>query len=419
MLLSCEEVLDESTGLTRLQCPQEEPHVCFDEPQEVVDSCLNYGGEPFSAVDVFGCPFTKCELAGYSEEEVFLEKECLSDEQINLYSTECAVNGLKVALDVGLDGCFAPRCGGIEESLEDSCEAFDFGEIAEIEKNCSVQLGSLAYEYDEAGCKTPVCRSLGESSCYQVPEETTSLCMQSGGEMVVLKDEIGCVTYSTCLIESDQELEFEPVVERPTDEDLRATTNELKELEGILQVIIERLDSLSVFFEQSGDTASLNKVAVAKSMLEGSLDKLENMISFLEQNLGGVTVEDLSNARKELGLISENMQGVLFVLLSPADVQESSCGSNEQCLQKNLSQCRPSSANLVQDAITFNVEIKGIENERCVLNVGAVIDNENVSMVCRYAGYHLGIVGGNEVEGFLESCEGNLLEYMYQLSGVQ
>lgn len=414
--LDCRDVLDEATGFTRTECtggPVEE-HVCFEEPQGVLDTCLSVGGIPENLVDEFGCPLTNCVLPGATE-EIFLEKECLPQEQVDLFVSECEKNGLKPVVEAGIDGCFEPRCEGHEETLTESCRQYTPEEISEAENNCAVQLGALDYRFNENGCKEPMCVTLNENLCYQVPEGAKKLCAADGGEMVEVRDEAGCVTYSYCLGSAGSDFEFEPVKQLPSREEIDAVIDELAGLQAAIEVVAEKLGTLKTFFESASDTTNMHKVEVAKSMLEGSAESLREMREFLFQNSSSVTVEELSGFRAELGNISKSLEKALGVLLGAfgtGTAEENNCGSNMDCLQDNLSTCTPSTATLFDTGVTFNVSIEGIEGQRCSMNVDAVVDNEPLSMACRYAGYANGALGGEDTEGFLDSCEGTLLEYM-------
>lgn len=415
--LECQDVFDEATGLTKTECtggPAQE-HVCFEAPPGVLETCLSSGGTPETLVDEFGCPLTNCVLPGETG-DIFLEKECLPQEQIDLFVSECQKNGLKPVVEAGIDGCFEPRCEGTEETHLESCKQYTPEETGQVHDNCAVQLGVLDYRFNSNGCKEPVCVTLNESLCYRVPEEAKKLCAAGGGEMVEVRDEAGCATYSYCLGDSGSGFEFEPVKQLPSREEIDATVDGLAELEAAIEIIAEKLGSLKAFFEISSDTSSMRKAEVAKSMLEGSAKSLKEMREFLFQNSATVTVEELSQIRAELGTISKSLEKALGVLLGAFGTgtqEENNCGSNMECLQNNLSTCTPSTATLFDTGVTFSVSITGIENDRCAMGIEATVDNEPLSMACRYADYALGILGGQETESFLDSCEGNLVEYMY------
>lgn len=417
-LLECRDVFDEATGLTRTECTGDEvqEHVCFEEPLGVLETCLSSGGAPETFVDEFGCSLTNCVLPGETK-EIFLEKECLAQEQIDHFVLECENNGLKALLDTGVDGCIVPRCEGAEETLTESCKQYTPEELIDAENNCAVQLGVPDYRFNEDGCKEPVCVTLNENLCYQVPEEAKKLCAADGGEMVEVRDEAGCVTYSYCLGKASDDFEFTPIKQLPSREEIDTMISELAELEAAIEVVAEKLGALKAFFESSSDTVSVHKVEVAKSMLEGSAESLKEMREFLFQNSGTITVEELSEIRAKLGTISESLEKALGVLLGAfgtGTAEENNCGSNMECFQHNLSTCTPSTATLFDTGVTFNVSINGIENDKCVMSIEATVDGEPLSMTCRYAGYALGQVGGDETGSFLDSCEGNLVEYMYQ-----
>lgn len=388
--------------------------MCFEEPIEVLETCLSVGGTPEAIIDEFNCPTTKCVLPGETK-EIFLEKECLAQEQVDLYVLECENNGLKAVLETGIDGCIVPSCAGNQETLTESCKEYVPEEISGLEASCATQLGVLDYRFNGNGCKEPVCVTLNENLCYQVPENAKKLCAADGGEMVEVKDQAGCVTYSYCLGKTSDDFKFEPIKQLPSKEEIDATVSELSELEAAIEVVAEKLGALKSFYESSQDTTGSQRVEVAKAILEDAASSLREMREFLFQHSGNVTIEQLSEIRAKLGSISHSLEKALGVLLGAygGTQEENNCGSNMDCFQGNLSTCTPSTATLFDSGVTFNVSVNGIENGNCVMNVQAIVNEQDLSMTCRYASYANGALGGKDTQAFLDSCEGTLLEYMF------
>lgn len=415
----CEEKLDPISGATFTDCTigeQELLEVCFKEPLEVVDSCLSAGGEPVNQVDEFGCHFTKCEFAGAQTDAVFLEAQCPTQEQIDLFAQECIEQGLIVKMEKTVNGCFEPKCTGLEQTFEDVCPAPTIGEIEALTQSCSAQNGSIEYRYDEKGCKVAECIAGTASTCYQVPQMAMETCALHGGEMVILKDESGCVNYSYCLTDDGGEFEFVPIAEQELApaEELRAIGGEINDLGVILDGIVSQLELLKDFYSGENDVQSLVRVVAASSIISNAKEELGEISEFMLTS--NVRADDASRIRADFGAISQDIKEALAVLLQPpaqvGGVHE--CGSSIECFEKNLITCTPSTASIVEDLV-YGVEISGLEGQRCAVKVSAELIFGPSSMVCNYEDYAKGFSEG--AEDFFNSCEGTLLDYMLQRGG--
>ena len=415
------EIADEASGMTYTDCGKEAQKlqdVCFKEPSEVLDSCLASGGVPTSITDGSGCPVTKCAFLGSSDESVFLESNCPSDEQVNLLVQECTENGLGIKMEESLSGCFMPKCVGKEQKIEQACPAAGFEEAQRVEETCAAQGGVVEFRYDNAGCKSPVCVSQAISACYAVPKEAKEVCAKHGGEMVILKDNLGCVTYSYCLTESTGEFDFEPILgqDLASLQERNTLLADIGKLSENLSVVVEKIGSLKEFYANSGDEENLKKATVAQSMLNESISRLQEISGFLQANKNSFTVSDATKARLEFGAISENIKGILEVLLKqvplPGHGQSTDCGSSVECFKKNFLACTPSTVSLIEDVI-YRIKISGLEGERCAISISAdLVDGQN-SMVCKYKDFSSGFEEDN-LTGFLDSCEGSLLDFLLQ-----
>ena len=412
----CREIVDPVTGFTEFEC-ETETYECFGEPPEVKETCLAYGGTPVSEKDPFGCDITFCKFDGVADkDQVFFGGECLPGEKAKEVLRACEKNGLTGILDVGLNGCFFPRCEGKQNNYEDVCETYSTDEISELENACKAQGGTLVPKFDDNGCKTPSCES--GDVCIEIENNAVEKCAAFGGSMVVEKDDAGCVVYANCIKRGETSIESEEVNEVPEQEKLIELSDRLDELSLDIGNLVTRSEELAAFYEEKNDEASQTKFETLVAMLEAANTKIGMIQKELEENIYSITTDDLENLKIEVKYVRDVLlQDAMFLLLSePLGDEVVDCGTNDSCFMQAFRICQKATISHVEAGTTFEGEILGLQNERCVFEIRIELEGQQLEMTCRDPNYALGDLGDGE---FLNYCEGSLLERISEFTSPE
>ena len=403
-----------------LLCPNQEADAglkCKAEPPDVKDLCLAQGGEPKAKKDASGCSVTVCEFTGTNENEILFKGECLPEEKVKEYVEICNEKGYTGNIETSITGCLVPGCDYEAEGDIRACQTLGSESIKEISDKCLSQGGFLTDQYDEQGCKVPVCST--EQVCYKVPEDVKQKCSDGGGEMIIKDNEQGCVVYSACLMRGDDSVEYKPVEKVPEEESLASIKEIMSEVSADLALLSEKIDPLITFYENNDDSANADRFINAKNMIKSMLEELEIIRITLGRDSELLTPEGLTEVRNKIRHMKDVLiPEVIYIINSTAETETGTkeCGTNDECFQSALRSCTPASVVHVERNLSLDSEITGIEGERCVFTISAEIDGKLLSMTCKDDEYASGTINA---EKFREICEGSLLEKIYSFAEIE
>ncbi|MBI4162087.1 MAG: hypothetical protein HY513_00260 [Candidatus Aenigmarchaeota archaeon] len=419
----CVQEKDEK-GFVRVRC--ENQRTCPEIPQDVRLKCVDGGGSPRFSKDPSGCEIFNCDFGKrgslFSAQQQ--QDQCPKKEDIDAVFDKCKSVGVPGVIAFE-NGCNVARCAQQENQ---ACNQIAESEVKKIKETCAAEGSRLVRDFDKSGC--PVFRCEQHDQCPRdPPAEAFQRCAQSGGELVVRKDQNGCMAFANCIGRGDERNSY---VERPTDvpdtTELLSIAFRLESLRIDLQKLAAKTDDIAKYYESTGseDKERFKRVS---GMFKAAVDKVDEIREKLRNKVDGATIDDVVEIKQDIKYIKDIMlKDILYLMLSKdaasankKSTSEGDCGTDESCFGNALRVCKP---------ITFypegdngpKVMLKGLEGDTCIMYVvmekfpggqGPPGVSLPVDMTCKLKNYALGMRGSPEEEIF-PYCEGKLLEIIKQ-----
>jgi len=421
----CWQEADEETGTIHIICGEK---TCLEIPKvkELVDRCEKSGGKPIIKTNPNGCDYLDCLFGDETDPDPFDDyEECPSPEEIERVIKKCKNAGLSPAISFE-GGCKIVECTGEEEEI---CKILTAGMRLKIEEQCAEKGLKAIKDYDENGCPYFACA--GEEFCKkELIGEAFEKCKIQGGEMVIKKDDMGCIVYSECVERGDKRnIYVDPIEEIPEPTELLDVAFKLEQLKVELDKLAREADDIADYYASVGDPDE-HRFRRVSSMFNAIIDEIDEIKNELRENLDTLTPEDMERVRFEIRSVKESLKDIVYVMLSNSDdvkeiieaeatppeipVEGSNCGTDVECFENAFRVCKP---------VTFMPEgsagpiatIKGLEGDACVLRVEApknaklpdvVVDlvGSVIYMECKITKYSLGAKSFES--DILPYCEG-------------
>ncbi len=440
----CRQDMDPKNGFSRIVCETATAKMCpaEDEQAKHKQQCISQGGNPVAFSDPSGCTFYDCRFTkeGVLPDPIRGHEKCPAVNEIDDAIRSCRATGLFGAIAFE-GGCKIVKC---VQQQEKKCKTIDPGERLMLEESCQKKNLPVLKDYDENGCATFRCGENKQDFCPRdVPPEAFRKCQEKGGEMVVKKDEKGCVAYSSCVQRGDERDAYvAPVENVPEPTELLQVALKLEQLKVELKRLTQQANDIASFYSNSGeeDEARFQRVA---SMFDSAVEKVDEIRNKIRNNLDSLTTDDLLEIKRDLKQFKDVMlKDIVYVMLSNSDeVKEtikaskqisvrtakiedvqasgSNCGTDGLCFDRAFRVCKP---------VAFQPEgrsgpiitVVGVENNICLVKARLPEDqgpppgtipgiNPPYEMTCRFKDYSFGVRGP---EDFLPNCEGPMVELM-------
>ncbi len=432
----CHEEKDPS-GFIRTVCASESRRVCPEIPQEVRIKCTDEGGIPTFNKDPSGCEVFDCRFAGQasvSPVSVFKQYQCPSRDEWESTSKKCANLGMRVVTVVE-GGCNFPKCVQ-EEMNREECGLVSGPERQRIESECKSRgLGTIS-KFDDNGCQRIEC---GEQfDCPRdMPKQAYEKCNQNGGEMIVKRDERGCISFSNCVIRGDDtKIYVERSEKVPESTELLSIAFKLENLKIELDKLARQTDEIADYYKSVGSNEE-HRFRRVSDMFEAAKDKVDEIKNKIKDRLKDITIDDMTEIRQDIKYIKDVMiKDIVYVMLSssedvqdiinskPVDIAEESdltdCGTDGMCFDRALRLCKQVSFRPEGKEGPI-VKVMGLDGNACVMKVTIPEDqgppagmipgiNPPYEMKCRIEKYAMGV--RNPDTDLIPYCEGNLKELM-------
>jgi hypothetical protein len=429
----CVQEVDKEAGVVRLLCRRVEG--CPDEERqaEMKHKCVENNGVPVPFQDPSGCVFYDCKFEGMQDEvdpnPIYGYEECPSVEEVDLTIRKCRDMGMFGTISFE-GGCKVVKC---VEQREERCKMVTAEMRLRIEEECGRKGLKGIKDFDENGCAFFACA--GEDFCKgDLPKEAIEECSVKGGEMIIKKDDRGCIVYSNCVERGDERgVYVEPMERVPEPTELLAVAFKLEQLKVELDKLARQADDIADYYASVGDPDE-HRFRRASSMFNAIKGKIDEVKNDLRDRLDTLTPGDMEEIRFDIRSIKESLKDIAYVMLSNSDdVIEmieteaappetafggTDCGTDVQCFDSAFRVCKPVTA-APEGRAGPVVTIKGLEGGACLIHVEApenmdlppeVVDlvGSFIYMDCRITTYSLGIK--NAEEDILPYCEGPLME---------
>ena len=413
----CREERDE-TGFVRVVC--EGVVSCPPLPKDGIDACRNGGGVPQFSKSPNGCETFYCqfEQGGQLQGQLFKKyDQCPSREQIDTTLKSCESSGLKGVVrqenGCGVASCIQQQqntCPGTQESR------------ARAENECSSGGLNIMKDFDQNGCIFYRCTQ--QNYCRQNVEDAAyGKCHQDGGEMIVKRDNNGCVRFAECVRAGDAN---DVYVERPSgvpdSTEVLSIAFKLEKLVVELDKLSKQADDVADYYKSTGSKDE-NRFRRVADMFESAKGSVQDIKDKMKERLDDLTIEDMTEIKHDIKYLKDvAIKDIVYVMLSSSDEVDnivsgtgSDCGTDERCFDKAIRICSPVKF-LAEGRRGPAVEIRGLEDNKCILQATMAQGSESLSMTCRIEKYSLGI--RDPETDVLPYCEGPLYEMMKQ-EGVQ
>lgn len=440
----------DSSGFVRVVCKQERVCQADQQQKELVDNCKLQGGNPVPFQDPSGCTFYDCR---FDEREIHTNpiggyQSCPSPEEIHQESTLCKEAGLNPRISFE-GGCKIVKCSQEEgfQEREDVCRFVAESEKLRIENECSAAGLSVVRDINRNGCAFYRCEGpVGTQTCQRdIPPEAYKKCDSIGGEMVVKNDRNGCIAFSQCVEQGDENDAYvDPVEEVPDATVLLNLALKLEKLKIELEKLATEAKEISEYYASTGslDEERYNRVS---SMFDAAANRIDEIKLKIRDNVDELSTDDLDEIRHDIKYIKEvTLKDILYLMLSNSDdVKETlelskkvsvkeldaeklsantkNCGTDGGCFDRAIRSCKPVSFQ-PEGRNGPSLTIKGLEDENCVVHV--IMQSEDMVppgytqdefyMECPIPNYALGVRGP---EDFIPHCEGPMAQFAKQFGG--
>lgn len=396
-------------GMEVIKCEKECPPL----PEEAIKKCQATNGTVTKRFDPNGCPFIGCEYAPRPPGFGGGPAACLSEESLLEMEKKCHSIGLKPIM-VKEGDCKFIKCSGKPPEIKRCAE--DIEMVKKIKEECEMKNGRIVKHFDPRGCPMTVCAPPEEKfECEKdVPEEANKKCEVEGGDLIIKRDDKGCIRFVECVRRGNIDIIYEEIEEIPSTAKLLSIALKLESLKIEFDKMIRKLKGIATYYEDIGNTAEAEKFRKVVGLFSSATDKIEDIKVKLRETARDMREEDLRDIKHDIKYISELvMQDALYIILGGEIKLEggivteegyTDCGSDNRCWSEALRICEP---------VVFKpgnppgivVMLSGVEDEVCILEAAY----EDMDMVCKIKDY---ATVESEGEDILQYCEGSLLGWL-------
>ena len=424
--IGCTQETD-STGFVRVNC-QKSDVKCATVPQEVRLKCVNNNGLPRFGRDSNGCDTFQCDFGGErSNSPVFATPvKCPAPEEVSSAIEKC--KSLNMEGVVGFEGgCKVGKC---VQQRQQECGMVSGPERVGIENECKAKGMGTVSNFDQNGCQHITCGgSNTQNQCSQdLPKEAYTSCAGKGGQLVVRRDDRGCVSFSDCLQRGDTTSTFvEDVKTVPDSAELLSIAFKLEDLKMEFDKLSKKTDDIANYYKSTGSSEE-KRFRRVSDMFMTAKNKVDEIKTKLRDKVSNINTDDVMEIKQDLRYLKDVvLKDILFVMLSSGDEVNditsntaTECGTDGSCFDRAIRVCQQ---------ITFSpegkdgavVKIKGLEGDACILYVtlpeskgppaGTIPGvSPPYEMTCKLQKYSLGV--RNPDTDIIPYCEGNLKELM-------
>ncbi len=443
---SCRQEIDKERGFVRVVCEQNKCPVSQYNFEELRNKCEEKGGRFAIRKDFNSCEFPDCVYGGVSVRPVPVfnpleERSCPfeTEEQRESTRQSCEKLGLHFVITVQGD-CKVSKCSAKQQ--EERCKPPEFEEKQKIEQECRQQGLSIFKDFDRNGCQ--IFRCGGETQCTRdVPKEAYEKCGgTNGGELVIRRNNQGCVVFSQCLFKGDiRATDVDPITEIPDSTELLSLVFRMEELKIQLDKLAKKTEDIANYYAsvKSPDEERYRRVS---DMFEAAKDKVEEIKSKFREIVDmDIKKDDLIEIKRDIRYIKDvMMKDILYLMLSSSDevkeikesravrkgdnfeevkaTDDTNCGTDDRCFDRAFRLCKK---------VIFypegtkgpKVEVRGLEGDACIMYAvmpegegppaGAISGiNPPYDMTCKITKYALGI--RTPEEDVFPYCEGPMVE---------
>ncbi|MBI2971695.1 MAG: hypothetical protein HYY37_04740 [Candidatus Aenigmarchaeota archaeon] len=431
----CREEKDPQSGFVKVICEEEIHRQCPPPEKELFDKCRKEGGTPVTKKDSSGCESFFCEL-GEERANPFERGKCPSPEEFRAIDEKCKKLDIPVMIRFE-KGCKVIRCSAQEQR---ACPEVANPEFKKrLEEECRMKGLEIVKDFDPRGC--PITRCGGFDDCARdVPKKAYQACKQDGGELVVERDEGGCVTFNECIHRGDDaDISVEQIDEVPEPTELLAIAFKLENLRISLDKLARQTDEIADYYK-STNSPEEEKFRRVSDMFAAAKDKVNEIKRKLSDRLEDLTVDDIMEVKHDIRYIKDIViKDIVYLMLSTdEDVKElttsvreaktkgtaapKDCGTDGGCFERSFRVCKP---------VRFRpegsdgpvLEVTGLEGNACI--VKAELPEETgppagfipgveppYVMTCTFDKYAFGMPRGDPKEFIPQYCTGSFAEIM-------
>ncbi|MDI6721012.1 MAG: hypothetical protein QMD85_01385 [Candidatus Aenigmarchaeota archaeon] len=412
-------------GFVRVVC--EKTRECPAISQDVRLKCVDQKGIPVFKKDPSGCEIFFCQFGNEVQNPFSGYQQCPPPQQIDDEMKKCSSLGLRGVIAFE-GGCKIARC--VEEKRpEEQCGLLPGQEREKIENDCKSRGMGTISRFE--GCRQIIeCSQNAQSQCPRdMPQDAYRSCGEKGGELVVQRDDQGCIRFSKCVARGDMtDTYIEKPSRVPESTELLSLAFKLESLNIEFDKLAKQTSDIAEYYKSAGsaDEARFRRVS---DMFITAKEKVNEIKNKIRNKVDSFTEDDSIEVKRDLKYLKDVMlKDILYVMLSSSDdmkqitaktttrqLAENDCGTDGSCFDKAFRLCKP--ITFRPDSETL-VTITGLDSDTCILKakleegkgppVGAVPGiNPPYEMTCKVKNYALGMKGPEDI---LPYCEGSMVE---------
>ncbi|MBI2583085.1 MAG: hypothetical protein HYW25_00320 [Candidatus Aenigmarchaeota archaeon] len=466
----CRQELDPA-GFTRVVCEGTQQCPQLPDIRDAKAMCEQKGGRFNEFFDSRGCRVHDCSfgqsfVATTPQVVPFATTEnvlCPSQEEIRKMKIElfdsCKSLGQPLTFKAE-NGCRIPACGGGGEISQEGprCSA-----VAESHRNpeardqtaqaCSSSGGRPFKNFDPQGCPFVDCArehtDTPSQFCPQdVPPDSYDSCGMKGGELVIKRDQNGCVVFSQCVTKDGYKGSryVKPIEEIPDETQLLQLAFKLESLKIQLNDLKNQALDIARYWKSHGEEGDANRFELVAAKFDAAQTRVDEAKSILREIVGReqINENDLLEAREEIGKVKGDLKGILYIMLSTdenlkAEIEDDrggECKENTECFDEAWQFCKSGFTFEPEGSRGPIVTLKGTEevasgDVRCVLEASITEGRDGpppemlrqlglsypLSMECKFPLAIDFAREGPSQEQLKTYCSGPMLELMEKFGG--
>ncbi|MBI2578985.1 MAG: hypothetical protein HYW26_04715 [Candidatus Aenigmarchaeota archaeon] len=442
----CRQEVEKETGFVKVVCESIQ-RICpsFSMPQNAKQICEQKGGIFNIRKDYNGCEFPDCSFGEVSSSPIPVlsfraESRCLieSKEQREAKKQECEKLGLGYVISVQGE-CKISKC--VPKEQKSGCQPIS-EQQQKIESECRQRGLSVVKDFDQSGCAVLKCGEI--SQCFKdLPTEAYEKCGSQGGELVIRRNEQGCIMLSQCIRKADvRQAYVEPIEKIPESADILSMAFKMEELRIELDKLAKKTDDIANYYASanSPDEGRYRRVSNMFSAAKSKVDEIKDKLRNVAQKTNP-TEDDLIEVKRDVRYIKDvMMKDAIYVMLSSSDdvksikesqavkvgdkfeevniTDDTNCGSDNSCFDRAFRLCKKV-VFYPEGKQGSKVEIRGLEGDACIMYAVTPDTGElppeivkeikpPYDMTCRIKNYALGMQITEK--DILSNCEGPMVE---------
>ena len=197
-------------------------------------------------------------------------------------------------------GCKIGKCIS-QNQYEKKPECINPSESEKMKRDleCRQNGMELVFEFNANGCNEMKCGQ--RNDCQKdMPKDSYSACAEKGGQLIVRRDQSGCVSFTDCVKRGEESSSFvENIDEVPDAGELLSIAFKLEDLKLQFDKLSKKTDDIANYYQSTGSNEE-KRFRRVSDMFMAAKDKVDEIKTKLRDRSRDISVDDVMEIKQDI-----------------------------------------------------------------------------------------------------------------------